>query len=201
MRSFRDKRAEIEQPDASAPTRAPADPGRVGEESETSVDGRSAVLTEEGWLVGYIRHPLRRVSDALAATRTLRLQTADGERLLDRDEVLLVAPPPVSSRPELRVPKRRYPVVVDVGPLRVHGQAHVLPGTSVWDAWHRSPSGFAPITEAIVDFPDGTSETAPVVLVSRHVAAAGISTSPRDLAVADGRGRAADWLERPSRRR
>jgi hypothetical protein len=101
MRWFRAQQSDVPPADNVAPTLAPAH-GR--EPPAAPVDGRSVLLTEEGCLVSYIQHPSTRVSDALAATRTLRLRTEDGERQLERDEVLLVVPPPVASPPGLRVP-------------------------------------------------------------------------------------------------
>ena len=47
----------------------------------------------------------------------------------------------------------------------------------MWDVWQRSSSGFAALTEVVVEFPDGTIETADVVLVSRHAAASGLRTA------------------------
>jgi hypothetical protein len=52
-----------------------------------------------------------------------------------------------------------------------------MPGSTAWDVWQRSASGFAPLTEVVIEFSDGTSESADVVLVSRHAAASGLSLS------------------------
>jgi hypothetical protein len=103
------------------------------------------------------------------------MMTRDGYREIDRDEVLALVPPPAAARAELRIAKRRVPVTIDVaGLVMISGNCHLLPGATVWDAWQRSTSGFAPVTEAEVEFPDGTSETADVVLISRHAAASGL---------------------------
>ncbi len=133
------------------------------------------LLTAEGWLVGHLVDTPGRVSDALSGRETVGLLTDLGYREVDRDELLLVVPPPYASRPDLRVAKRQVLVRIDVGAgMTVRGLCHVRPGGTVWDTWQRSASGFAALTDAVIAFPDGTSETADVVLVSRHVAGAGL---------------------------
>jgi hypothetical protein len=133
------------------------------------------LLTHEGWLVGHLVDTTGRVSDALARSQSIGLMTDGGFREVDRDEVLMVIPPGSAARAELRIAKRRVPVTVDVPEaMQVTGLCHLLPGATVWDTWQRSASGFAPLTDAVIGFPDGTTETAEVVLVSRHVAGAGL---------------------------
>jgi hypothetical protein len=133
------------------------------------------LLTHEGWLVGHLVDTAGRVSDALARNQSIGLMTDGGFREVDRDEVIMVIPPGSAARAELRIAKRRVPVTVDVAEaMSVRGLCHVLPGATVWDTWQRSASGFAPLTDALIGFPDGTTETADVVLVSRHAAGAGL---------------------------
>ena len=98
-----------------------------------------------------------------------------GLRDVDRDDVIMVIPPSWAAPTALRIAKRRVPVTVDVAEaMSVSGFCHLVPGATVWDTWQRSTSGFAPLTEAVIGFPDGTTETADVVLVSRHVAGSGL---------------------------
>lgn len=133
------------------------------------------LLTPDGWLVGRLIDSAGRVSDSLARAQSIGLMTDDGFRQVDRAEVLMVVPPPSTSPTELRIAKRRVPVTVDIAEgMNVTGFCHVLPGATVWDVWQRSISGFAPLTEAVIGFPDGTTETADVVLVSRHAAGSGL---------------------------
>jgi hypothetical protein len=133
------------------------------------------LLTPDGWLVGRLVDSTGRVSDSLARAQSIGLMTDDGFRQVDRDDVLMVVPPPSTSPTELRIAKRRVPVTVDLAEaMNVSGFCHVLPGATVWDVWQRSVSGFAPITDAAIGFPDGTTETAEVVLVSRHAAGSGL---------------------------
>ncbi len=148
-----------------------------GHSPNNSADARSVLLTQDGWLIGELRNPARRTSDGLAASLTMVLMSAEGAREIDRDEVLMVVPPPIDPRPELQIAKRRVPVAIEIGEITVRGQCHLLPGATVWDVWQRSASGFAALTEARIDFPDGTSETAEVVLVSRHAASVGLTSS------------------------
>ena len=133
------------------------------------------LLTDEGWLVGQLVGTTGRVSDALARSQSIRLMTDGGLRDVDRDDVIMVIPPSRAAPTALRIAKRRVPVTVDVAEaMSVSGFCHLVPGATVWDTWQRSTSGFAPLTEAVIGFPDGTTETADVVLVSRHVAGSGL---------------------------
>ena len=126
-------------------------------------------------LVGEFVGVQGRVSDALAGSRTIALLTGDGYREFDSDEVLAIVPPALAERPEVRIAKRRVRVSVDVpGMASLRGDCHLLPGATIWDAWQRSASGFAALTDAEIAFPDGTIETADVILVSRHAAATGL---------------------------
>jgi len=135
--------------------------------------GPSILLTYDGWTVGQLVHSEARVLDALASP-VLRL-LKDGEvREIERDEVLMVVPPPITEVSPLRVAKQPIAVAVDVGVATLRGQIHVIPGASPWETWQRSTSGFVALTSAVIEFPDGTTETADVVLVSRHAAHAGL---------------------------
>ena len=146
---------------------------RAADEADHAPGGPSIVLTYDGWRVGHLVHPERRVLDALSRP-LLRLKTQGGLETIDRDEVILVVPPPLTDESPQRVAKQLIPVSVDIGVALLRGSIHVLPGASPWEVWQRSSSGFVALTDAVLDFPDGTSETAGVVLVSRHAAHAGL---------------------------
>lgn len=152
-----------------------ADPSGMPDPRTPSADvaGPSILLTYDGWTVGQLVHSEARVLDALASP-VLRL-LKDGEvREIERDEVLMVVPPPITEVSPLRVAKQPIAVAVDVGVATLRGQIHVIPGASPWETWQRSTSGFVALTSAVLEFPDGTTETADVVLVSRHAAHAGL---------------------------
>lgn len=134
---------------------------------------RSLLLTHDGWIIGRLVHAETRVLDALS-NGVLKLVADDGVREIDRDEILMVVPPPRTAPSRLRIAKQPIPVALDVGIGTLRGQIHVLPGVSPWETWQRSPSGFVAVTGAALDFPDGTTETAEVVLVSRHAAHSGL---------------------------
>ena len=152
-----------------------ADPSGVSDLRTPAADsaGPSILLTYDGWTVGHLIHSQPRVLDALASP-VLRL-LKDGEvREIERDEVLMVVPPPITETSNLRMAKQTIPVSVDIGVATLRGQIHVVPGATAWDTWQRSTSGFVALTGAVLEFPDGTSETADVVLVSRHAAHSGL---------------------------
>lgn len=138
--------------------------------------GPSILLTYDGWVVGQLVHAETRVLDALTSS-VLLVKTAGETRVIERDEVILVVPPPMAEPNPMRVAKQALPVSVDIGVATLRGKIHVLPGQTPWEVWQRSRSGFVALTEAVLDFPDGTSETADTVLVSRHAAHSGLLAS------------------------
>jgi hypothetical protein len=142
----------------------------------TEPTGPSILLTYDGWVVGQMVHAETRVLDALMSS-VLLVKTADETKVIERDEVILVVPPPMVEPNPMRVAKQALPVSVDIGVATLRGKIHVLPGQTPWEVWQRSRSGFVPLTEAVLDFPDGTSDTADVVLVSRHAAHSGLLAS------------------------
>ena len=136
------------------------------------------LLTDAGWLVGDLVGIEGRVIDALAGRQTIGLMTGGGYREVDLDEIDALVPLVTQERPEVRIAKRRIPVTIDLpDDLCISGNCHLLPGATVWDVWQHSSSGFAALTEVVVGFPDGTTETADVVLVSRHAAASGLRSA------------------------
>jgi hypothetical protein len=156
----------------------PTSPGQAAVPVAPPPTQPTILLTDEGWLVGHLVDTAGRVSDALARSPSIGLMTDGGFREVDRDEVLMVIPPGSAAPAELQIAKRRVPVTIDVAEaMNVSGLCHVLPGATVWDTWQRSASGFAPLTDAVIAFPDGTTEEAEVVLVSRHAAGAGLRAS------------------------
>ena len=154
-------------------------PGAAPREVSTGTsDPRSAVLTYDGWRVGELLHDGPRVLDALSST-VLYLRDRGRVWEIDRDEVIMIVPPPLTQVSRLKIAKQPIDVQVDIGVAKVRGKIHVLPGVGPWETWQRSTSGFVAITEVTLDFPDGATETADVVLVSRHAAHAGLSeTAP-----------------------
>jgi hypothetical protein len=140
------------------------------------LNGPSILLTYEGWVVGQIVHAETRVLDALTSS-ALMVKTKGETKVIERDEVILVVPPPMVEPNPMRVAKQALPVSVDIGVATLRGKIHVLPGQTPWETWQRSRSGFVALTDAVLDFPDGTSETADTVLVSRHAAHSGLLAS------------------------
>jgi hypothetical protein len=140
-------------------------------------DGRSIILTYDGWRLGVLLHDGDRVLDALSSP-VLYLRTDGRTWEIDRDEVIMVVPPPLTHVGRLKIAKQPIDVAVDIGVAKLRGEIHVLPGVGPWETWQRSTSGFVAITNVSLDFPDGTTETADVVLVSRHAAHAGLSEAP-----------------------
>ena len=94
--------------------------------------------------------------------------------MIDRDDVMLLVPPAGSAEVHERSSKRPLPVAVDLGVATLRGVFYALPGVSAWETWQRATSGFVPVSGAILDFPDGTSETAGLVLLSRHAVHSGL---------------------------
>ena len=159
-------------------SRNPIVPRRATAELDRPTFAPSIVLTGDGWLVGELIDRDGRAVNGPLPSPTVTLRSGDGSRELDRDEILVLVPPATSARPAIFAARRRVPVTVDLaGLVRLTGTCHLVPGAGVWDVWQRSTSGFAALTDVIVEFPDGTSETADVVFVSRHAAASGLRTA------------------------
>ena len=138
--------------------------------------GPSIVLTYDGWVVGQMIHAETRVLDALMSS-VLLVKTDTETKVIERDEVILVVPPAMLEPGRMRDAKQALPVSVDVGVATLRGKIHVLPGQTPWEVWQRSRSGFVALTEAALDFPDGTTDSADIVLVSRHAAHSGLLAS------------------------
>ncbi len=132
-------------------------------------------LTPDGWLVGSLVGATSEpdLGDVLA-NPLLRVIASDGSHELDRDDVMLIVPPAGGEEERVRSSRRAFPLAVDLGVAVLRGFFYALPGVSAWETWQRSTSGFVPVNGVVLDFPDGTSETAGRVLLSRHAVHSGL---------------------------
>jgi hypothetical protein len=135
------------------------------------------LLTPDGWLVGHLDGD---VSDAdlggVLSSPLVHVTAQDGPRVIDRDDVMMLVPPAAAEAEPSRSTRRPLPVAVDLGVAVLRGVFYALPGVSAWETWQRSTTGFVPVSSAVLDFPDGTSETAGRVLLSRHAVHTGLLT-------------------------
>ena len=89
---------------------------------------------------------------------------------INADELLLVVPPPQTSRPELRVHRQRQAVRAHIGPYIVTGTAHLKPGHAD-DPFLRAAQPFLPLTEAVIEQPGESPTRVEVVIANfRHIA-------------------------------
>jgi len=121
---------------------------------------------DDSLVVGRIRLTRSRMTDLLNEGTVLELTDVVVERLSDgqafelrdlpiaRDELILVQAAGPRGDAALRQRTRAYPVAVTVGPYRVRGQLHAIPGEDPLAAIHHRPP-MVPLTDAWVDRPEG----------------------------------------------
>jgi hypothetical protein len=124
-----------------------------------------------GTVFGRIDAEGRRVTDLLNINPILRVRIAgslDEWTPFQREEVLIVAPPPAMTDPQRRLHRLHRRIAMRIGPYRAVGTAHVPPGTRVDEDLLGRRSVFLPITDALIDLiDDPTLEHAvPVALVN-----------------------------------
>ena len=136
--------------------------------SEDSVTLESAwplepiqVFRADGELSGWIAARGQRVTDLLNASDTMRIQldAIDQERWVDieRDSILVVAPPPHASQPQRRVHRQRRRVRAQVGPFEITGTAHLVPGAGLDPYLLRTRQAFLPMTDIVISRRDNPS--------------------------------------------
>ena len=112
-----------------------------------------SVFTARGSFDGWIVAAEQRVTDMLNDHPHLRVcldAAADQWEMIDRDDILFVAPPIRATDPQRRVSRRRNRLVALVGPYVVTGTAHIRPGTTLDPYTLRQQVRFLPLTDAWV---------------------------------------------------
>ena len=128
---------------------------------------RISVFTTQGSFDGWIVAGERRVTDMLNDHAHLRVcldARADQWQMIDRDDILFVAPPPRATDPQRRISRRRNRLVALVGSYVVTGTAHIQPGATLDPYTLRRHVRFLPLTDAWV-----THRTDPTVELARPV--------------------------------
>ena len=111
------------------------------------------VFTTDRHLDGWIVATQERITDVLNARESIRIcvdATADVWETIDRDDILMVAPPEHTTNPDRRVHRRKNRLVAQVGPYVVTGMVHLQPGISLEPYLLRTRQHFLPITDAHV---------------------------------------------------
>ena len=112
-----------------------------------------SVFTARGSFDGWIVAAEQRVTDMLNEHPHLRVcidAAADQWEMIDRDDIVFVAPPSRATDPQRRVSRRRNRLIALVGPYVVTGTAHFLPGTTLDPYTLRRQIRFLPLTDAWV---------------------------------------------------
>ena len=131
------------------------------------------LFTQEGRVAGWIVALDERVTDVLNRRETLRIcvdPSADAWADVDRDELLLVAPPPRTGPNPRRIHRHKRRVRILLGRYTVEGVAHLPPGMPLDPFLLRTRQRFVAVTDAIVtgeDERDG-GEMHPVVILNVH---------------------------------
>ncbi len=111
--------------------------------------------------------------DVLNSRETLRVcvdPALDAWETFDRDELLLVGPPPLPGPSQRAVHRQKQRVLVNVGPYVAEGVVYLPPGTPPDPYLLRTRQRFLALTNAVVSRPDdpGSDLSLPVVLVNLH---------------------------------
>ena len=112
-----------------------------------------SVFTTKGKIEGWIVAAEERVTDMLNEHPHLRIcldAAADQWNVIDRDDILFVAPPGRATDPQRRVSRRKNRLVALVGSYVVTGTAHIQPGTTLDPYLLRRQMRFLPLTDAWV---------------------------------------------------
>lgn len=129
-----------------------------------------ATDTVDGWLVvgG------ERVTDLLNLRESLRICTdarSDTWATVEREDLLLVAPPPLGAPTGRAIHRHKRRVMASVGPYTVEGIVHLPPGLPLDPFLLRTRQHFMPMTNAIVTATARAhepGETYPVVVLNVH---------------------------------
>lgn len=111
------------------------------------------VFTAEHRVEGWIIASQERVTDLLNERDVMRICVdADSDRweTINRDQVLLVAPPERRTNPQRRVHRQKRRLMALVGSYVVSGVAHLQPGAGLDPYLLRTRQHFLPMTDAIV---------------------------------------------------
>ncbi|MFN2418683.1 MAG: hypothetical protein ABR593_07120 [Candidatus Limnocylindria bacterium] len=124
----------------------------------------------EGWVVALEE----RVTDVLNRRQSLRLCTEPGADVweeVDRDDLLLVAPPPMPGKNMRAIHRSKRRVLVLVGPYAVEGIVHLPPGMPLDPYLLRTRQRFMAMTNVVMGVAGDDrdpGETLPVAIVNVH---------------------------------
>jgi hypothetical protein len=129
------------------------------------------VFTAQRHIEGWIVAAQERVTDLLNQREVIRLcvqPDTDEWATIDRDDILLVAPPGRTTNPQRRVHRQKRRLMALVGSYVVTGVAHLQPGAGLDPYLLRTRQHFLPMTNAVVTHRTDPSveHQLPVVIVN-----------------------------------
>jgi hypothetical protein len=129
------------------------------------------MFIDSGRLDRWIVAVEERVTDLLNQRETLRICTdpaADRWSSVDRDDLLLVASPPMPMPTGRAIHRQKRRVLAQVGPYSVEGIVHMPPGMPLDPFLLRTRQHFLPLTRAVVSSSDASEsgDAYQVVLVN-----------------------------------
>ena len=137
-----------------------------------TADGSGDVEIESG---------THRITDVLNAPEPLHIRSApekDGEArgawvevdVDDRDEIMVVVPPPQDTNPLQRLHRPGQEVSMRIGPYVVSGEAHVPPGSDATGFMLRHRPHFIALTRAVIQQSGEPDISIPVAIVNLRIA-------------------------------
>jgi hypothetical protein len=143
------------------------------------------LFTSDRRIAGWMIAIEDRVTDYLNSHPVLRVcvdPASDAWESVGRDELLVVAPPPLGAPSARRVHRLKRRVRFDLGPYAVEGLAHLPPGTALGPYLQRSRQPFLALTDAVVIQGDDRNSGEWFGTVIANVEGARASSSMIDLA-------------------
>jgi hypothetical protein len=134
------------------------------------------IYTIDGTIDGWVDIARQRLSDLLNLEDLLSVSRVAASPIdadwfvVERDEMLIVVPPPRETDRQTRLHRLKRPMRAEVGPYAVRGFVHLIAGIVLDAMLSRSAQHFLPLTDVSVDDPaQSLSEQHDTVLINVRI--------------------------------
>ena len=117
------------------------------------------IYTTDGTIEGWVDIARQRLSDLLnvedllSVSRVEASPTDDDWFVVERDQMLIVVPPPREVDRQIRLHRLKRPMHAEVGPYAIRGFVHLIAGITLDAMLARSAQYFLPLTDVSVTDP------------------------------------------------